>query len=56
MKKISLVVNVYVNTTPERQNTYDHPTPFDELETEKTFINFYNPEIPKIKNLMCFRI
>jgi hypothetical protein len=42
MKKISLVVNVYVNTTPERQNTYDHPTPFDELETEKTFINFYN--------------
>ena len=42
MKKISLVVNVYVNTTPERQNTYDHPTLFDELETEKTFINFYN--------------
>ena len=47
MKKISLVVNVYVNTTPELQNTYDHPTLFNELETEKSFINFYN----SVKNL-----
>ena len=42
MKKISLVVNVYVNTTPERENTYDHPTDFDKLDKESTFVKFYN--------------
>ena len=42
MKKISIVVNIYINTTPEQQNTFDHATDFKKFDTDNTFINFYN--------------
>jgi hypothetical protein len=42
MKKISIVVNIYVNTIPEQENTYDHATDFNQFDMDNTFVNFYN--------------
>ena len=41
MKKISIVVNIYINTTPEQENTFDHATDFNEFDTDNTFTDFY---------------
>jgi hypothetical protein len=41
MKKISLIVNVYIDSTPELENPFDHPTSLDRFEKENTFSKFY---------------
>lgn len=39
MKKISIVVNIYIDTNPEMENTFDHPTDFEKFDSENTFIH-----------------
>jgi len=40
MNKIAVVVNVYINTTPELNNTFDHPTDYNDFESVNSFKHF----------------
>ena len=42
MKKISIVVNVYLNTNSSIENTFDHPTDLDRFDSENTFAGFFD--------------
>jgi len=39
VKKISMVVNIYIDTNPEMENIFDHPTDFEKFDSENTFIH-----------------
>lgn len=38
MKKISIVVNIYIDTNPEAENIFDHPTDLEKFDSDNTFI------------------
>ena len=34
-----MVVNIYIDTNPEMENIFDHPTDFEKFDSENTFIH-----------------
>ena len=41
MKRISLIVNIYIDSTPELENPFDHPTSLENFKENNTFEKFY---------------
>jgi cellulose synthase/poly-beta-1,6-N-acetylglucosamine synthase-like glycosyltransferase len=40
--KISMVINIYIDTNPGRENSFDHPTVFDSFDEKNTFHRTFN--------------
>ncbi len=62
VKNISIVVNIYIDTKPEMENTFDHPTDFEKFDSENTFthtlesINKLNVPSGYMFNMFIFAI